>query len=140
CGLLEGAFSCGPVVHSGRISETPMNTLRIVWEDRAHFAHAVADRDDVVEGLVVEDIQMFGLLLADINAHSCHSPHRLRMHRGWLAAGAKGEHARAAEMSQECLGHLRTGTVMRAEEQDTSRCARLCFLRLYWFASGYGGV
>src|SRR4051812_20993536 len=102
-----------------------MDLLGVVREDRADLTDAVADRDDEVKRLIGEGVEMFRLLLADVNADRGHRAHCIRMHFGRLAASTEGADTTTAEVLHDALGHLRTCAIVRTEKQDARYRARV---------------
>src|SRR4051812_19719635 len=102
-----------------------MDLLGVVREDRADLTDAVADRDDEVKRLIGEGVEMFRLLLADVNADRGHRAHRIGMHFGGLAAGTEGGDTTIAEAPYDALGHLRACAIVRTEKHNACYQARV---------------
>ena len=88
---------------------------------RADLPDPVADGDHAVEALIEELVEVLGPPARQVDAVGLHHPHRVRMQASRLAAGAERLHAAVGEVLEQGLGHLRTGAVLGAEEEDPSR-------------------
>src|SRR5215470_16787538 len=100
-----------------RVDETPMHLFGIAGKGGAGLAHAIAHRDNVIEGLVAKLVEVLGAQPADIDAHAGHGPDGERVQPGWLAPRAPHLDAPLAQMAQDALGHLRARAVVCAEKQ-----------------------
>ncbi len=131
-GLLEGSILRGsPILRFRRVRETPVDMLRVSRKHRAHFSHAVANGDDIVECLPDEIIQVFGALVADVDPYLGHRLQRERMDGLRLASRAEDLDSAPAERAHDALRHLRAGAVVRAQQQDMrGRWIRLWYFRL----------
>src|SRR4051794_3488676 len=94
-----------------------MQALCVTGELWAHFAHAVAEGDHVIEAPVGELAQVLGPKPPDGQAASAHDAQRVWMQ--WLGRDARARRAKrpAGEPRRDRLSDLRSGAVAGAKEQ-----------------------
>ena len=95
-----------------------MNAFGEPGEQRATLVRVVADRDHIVEVLTGERIQRLGRVPADVDPELAHRLDRQRLHTRFLSSGAEDFEPVAGHVTQQSLGHLAAGRVVRAEEEN----------------------
>src|SRR4051812_42575607 len=96
-----------------------MNLLRVIRENWTDLADAVADRDDIAKGLASEAIQVFGVLLADVDTYRSHRAHGIGMYFSRLATSTEGEDTITTQMLHDPFSHLRAGAIVGTKKQNT---------------------
>src|SRR5256885_1221629 len=73
-----------------RVGNAPVHEARVGWELGTDLADAVAQRDDEVEPLSYELVQVLGSVGADVDATRLHDPHGIGMKGLRIAARGYG--------------------------------------------------
>src|SRR4051812_18152197 len=100
-----------------RLADAPVERVRGAGELRADLAHAVAERDDVVEAVGLELAQVLRAPPRDPEAAVAHHAHRLGAERLRVAARAACADRAAGALLDEGLRELRACAVAGAQEQ-----------------------
>src|SRR5208337_3741021 len=110
--LLVGALDLG------RIVEPPVERVVVAREDRAGLTGAVADRDDVVEGLAEELCGRLAPGARPVDPDLREHTNGIRIDALRLHAGREGFELGATEISKHRLAELASGGVACADKQD----------------------
>src|SRR5487761_88769 len=95
----------GPLLEP-RVCDAPVHRLMLARELRAYLADAVAQRDDVVERLARELVQVLGPPARDVDASLGHGPDRVRVDALGMTSCAEDLHHGARDLLKEGLGQL----------------------------------
>ncbi len=91
-----------------------MNRFGAAGECRTDLTHTVTDGDDVIKGLSLEFLPVFGALPTGINPQFLQYPKRIGMDAAWRTARTENRDLALCQMAQDALRHLRAGAVFRA--------------------------
>ncbi len=95
-----------------------MNDFGFSRGNGAVFTGVAAEGDDVVEGDVLEVINVFGLLVGDVDAGLGHDFYGVGVEAVGFDAGGVGLDLAGLEGAGEAFGHLAAAGVAGAEEED----------------------
>src|SRR5439155_2979860 len=99
------------------VLERPVPQALVLWRDRAGLVLA-AHGHDRIELVVHQLLDALRPLCGDVDPDLAHGLDRERFDEGRLDPGAHDLEAVAAKPAQQTLGHLRSGAVVDAKEED----------------------
>jgi hypothetical protein len=116
----EGSKTFGfRAVHGSWIGKAVVNRER-AREDRASFAGVIADREDDIELLVREFIDMLGTVPRNVDAEFAHHSDGFGPHTAGSDASAENVEVVASIVAQKAFGHLAPSRVGGAKDQHAS--------------------
>lgn len=79
----------------------------------------IANREDVIERLAEKFVNVLGTVAGDVDAELAHDGDCLWANVAWFGSGARDLEAMARVVAEEAFGHLASGGISGAENEDS---------------------